>query len=196
MYKVFIKDLPIIFAQSGEPRQVQVNGSVQHIEDPEMILNLNAEGKNIAIYGTQSEDMRWVFSNHQLVIAGGGLVTNDKDETLFIFRNGKWDIPKGKLDPNESVAQCAIREVEEETGANGLSITRELPSTYHTYVQNGVPILKRTYWYEMSIKGEQELVPQEEEGITQIDWIPINDFLNGDYETYVSIRTFLETTLV
>ena len=194
MYKVFIKDLPLNFVQNGEPRQVQVNGSIEHIDDPKLILDLNAQGKNIAIYGTPSEDMKWVFSDYELIIAGGGLVTNAHGKTLFIFRNDKWDIPKGKLDPNESVAECAVREVEEETGATGLSIVRELPSTYHTYTQNGQPILKRTYWYEMSIDGDQNLVPQTEEGITKIEWIAVDDFLKGEYETYVSIRTFLEQT--
>ncbi len=43
------------------------------------------------------------------VEAAGGLVLNEKGEVLMIFRRGSWDLPKGKIDPNESVETAAIR---------------------------------------------------------------------------------------
>src|SRR5687768_2564827 len=49
------------------------------------------------------------------VLAAGGLVQNEKEELLMIYRKGKWDLPKGKLDKNEKLEDCALREVMEET---------------------------------------------------------------------------------
>ena len=88
------------------------------------------------------------ISNFQLVVAAGGYVKNKSREILFIKRNGIWDLPKGKLENNESLFKCAEREVEEECGVSGLEIINELPSTYHCYqTKKGKWILKRTYWY-------------------------------------------------
>ena len=50
------------------------------------------------------------------ITAAGGKVINPKGEILFIFRNNKWDLPKGKAEDNESIADTAIREVKEEVG--------------------------------------------------------------------------------
>ena len=89
----------------------------------------------------------------------------------MIFRNGKWDLPKGKLEMGESVEECAIREVEEECGVSGIIIENKIKDTYHTYVLEGENILKKTYWYKMKTDYSAKLVPQIEEGITKVSWI-------------------------
>ena len=109
-----------------------------------------------------------------MVEAAGGLVFNQDDQILMIFRNGKWDLPKGKLEEGENKKQCAIREVEEECGIVGLDITEKLLETYHTYNLSGKKILKRTYWYKMNTDFDGELVPQIKEGITKVSWIDKN----------------------
>ena len=78
----------------------------------------------------------------------------------MIFRNSKWDLPKGKLEVGENIQECAIREVEEECGISNLEIVSELSSTYHTYEMNGKAILKRTYWFKMNTNYDNKLLPQ------------------------------------
>ena len=89
---------------------------------------------------------------------------------LWIQRNGKWDLPKGKIETGEEIAAAAIREVEEECGISAPQIKRRLPNTYHTYRLKGQAILKRTYWFEMYYQGNESLIPQEEEDITTAKW--------------------------
>jgi len=104
------------------------------------------------------------------ITAAGGLVLNENNDSLLIFRRGKWDLPKGKLDEGETVDACALREVEEETGIKDTVIERFLTNTYHFYTENNVSICKETYWYLMHSPGVQNLVPQIEEQITAIKW--------------------------
>ena len=114
-------------------------------------------------------------ANYTLIEAAGGVVYNDKNQLLMIFRNEKWDLPKGKLELNENIKECAIREAEEECGISGLSISYAMQDTYHTYVQNGEKILKRTYWFKMLSTYKGNLVPQTEEGITKVCWVNEED---------------------
>ena len=93
--------------------------------------------------------------NRIFIQAGGGLVENEQREVLFIFRRGKWDLPKGKLDRGETLEQCAIREVEEETGVGQLQLIRFLLITEHEYVERGKKILKETHWWLMKTGGSQ-----------------------------------------
>jgi 8-oxo-dGTP pyrophosphatase MutT (NUDIX family) len=106
-----------------------------------------------------------------LIQAAGGLVENEKGGLLLMMRRGKWDLPKGKLDPKETLEHCAVREVEEETGLRNIVLGSPLVVTYHTYDENGKHFLKESHWYRMKISGSQTLVPQLEEQITQVKWV-------------------------
>src|ERR1044071_5972343 len=94
-----------------------------------------------------------VFKKFTIVQAAGGLVTNDKDEILIIFRRGKWDLPKGKLDEGEKLEDCAIREVEEETGLKNVKLYSPLTVTFHTYHEGTKFILKESHWFMMGTTG-------------------------------------------
>lgn len=111
------------------------------------------------------------FKKFTLVTAAGGLVQNEKKEYLLIFRRGKWDLPKGKLDKGEKLEDCAIREIEEETGLKEVKLIKPLCVTYHTYHEGARFILKDSHWYIMKVKGYQQLVPQTEEDIHEIRWV-------------------------
>ncbi len=129
----------------------------------------------------------------KVIEAAGGLVKNKNGEYLFIFRNGKWDLPKGKIEKGEGIKTAAIREVEEECSVGKLKIVKELESTYHTYHQDEKAILKRTYWFEMLCEDESALIPQEEEGITEVKWLS-KDQLSQVYEnTFESIKEVLKS---
>ncbi len=131
--------------------------------------------------------------NRIFIQAGGGLVENEQREVLFIFRRGKWDLPKGKLDRGETLEQCAIREVEEETGVGQLQLIRFLLITEHEYVERGKKILKETHWWLMKTGGSQTLVPQTEEDITEIKWVGSADFDVVLQNTYPAIVDVLKS---
>lgn len=130
------------------------------------------------------------FKHFKLVKAGGGLVKNKEGEVLLIFRRGKWDLPKGKLDDNESIVECALREVKEETGLTQIKAGKEIDTTYHTYVEFGKHILKESHWYLMLSKSKEILVPQAEEDIKDIRWVKKQDlknYLDNTYPTIVDV---------
>jgi 8-oxo-dGTP pyrophosphatase MutT (NUDIX family) len=105
-----------------------------------------------------------------LIEAAGGLVRNENDEYLFIYRNDKWDLPKGKIEKEEKVKDAAIREVEEECGIKVNSLGEKICKTYHVYTNRGEVVLKKTHWFDMTCKGQLKLKPQKEEGITEARW--------------------------
>jgi 8-oxo-dGTP pyrophosphatase MutT (NUDIX family) len=125
------------------------------------------------------------FRKHfQLIVAAGGIVRNDNNDILMIFRKGKWDLPKGKLDKGEKIEECALREVEEETGIQHTQLQDPVTITYHVYDEFGKHILKETHWFNMKSPGVQALVPQHEEQITQIEWAGnarIDEMLKNSY---------------
>jgi 8-oxo-dGTP pyrophosphatase MutT (NUDIX family) len=122
-----------------------------------------------------------------IIKAAGGLVKNDKGEYLFIFRNGMWDLPKGKMDEGEKPRQTAIREVEEECGIEKLEITKPLKKSYHIYELKGRQALKKTYWFAMNCKDTNTPTPQKEEGIEKAIWVKPDVFKQWKKETYPSV---------
>jgi 8-oxo-dGTP pyrophosphatase MutT (NUDIX family) len=108
------------------------------------------------------------------VTAAGGLVVRHEGNgplLLLIFRRGAWDLPKGKLDSGETVAACAVREVQEEVGIEQLSITADAGTTVHGYPEDGRYLVKTTHWYFMRTP-ERDFTPEEREGIEQVEWVP------------------------
>jgi ADP-ribose pyrophosphatase YjhB (NUDIX family) len=120
------------------------------------------------------EELLDAFRKKLVVIqAAGGLVYTPDNHILLIFRRGKWDLPKGKLDEGETLEECALREVREETGIEQLELEKPLCVTYHTYHQDGEHILKESHWYLMKTPGKEQLTPQTDEDIEQCIWVPI-----------------------
>jgi 8-oxo-dGTP pyrophosphatase MutT (NUDIX family) len=126
------------------------------------------------------------------IIAGGGLVTNDKKELLMIFRRGKWDLPKGKLDEDETIEMCAVREVGEETGIGNLELGKLVGITYHNYFDKYLKeeVIKETHWFDMLAKGVTTFIPQTEEDIEMIIWADdaaIKKCLENTYQSIAEI---------
>ncbi len=122
------------------------------------------------------------------VVAGGGKVYNAKKEILFIYRNNKWDLPKGKAEKNESIEQTALREVAEETGVGGLKIVKTLPITYHIFKRNGINKIKITHWFEMTTHFEGKLYPEKSEGITKANWFSEKKAKKALENSYANIK--------
>ena len=120
------------------------------------------------------------------------MVYNLDNQLLMIFRNGKWDLPKGKLEIGESIDACAKREVQEECGLNDLEIVDKLMNTYHTYEHKGQSILKETHWYLMTSSQTDGMSPQIEEGIEKVSWASIEDVNIHLENTYENIKRVFE----
>lgn len=127
----------------------------------------------------------------KFIVAAGGLVKNKKGALLLIFRNGKWDLPKGKIEKDETSAEGALREVQEETGLKRLKLLSEFQRTYHTYTQNEKRILKETVWYLMQT-DDKVTTPQLEEGITKTEWMAPADSATVFANTYDNILLLLK----
>lgn len=127
-------------------------------------------------------DLLNAFKSHlTLITASGGLVCTPDNYLLLIFRKGKWDLPKGKLDEGEDLETCALREIKEETGAKNLKIEKPLHITYHTYYEKEKHILKKSHWFLMNAKSKTPLLPQAEEDIERCEWVSVNNL-----STYIS----------
>lgn len=129
----------------------------------------------------------------KIIQAGGGLVLNEQHELLFIYRRGSWDLPKGKVDPGESIEACALREVEEETGVGNLTLIDFLGITNHQYFDPYLQedVIKESHWYTMSVKGVPALIPQTEEDITDIKWVPLSEVNTLIADSFASIKEII-----
>ena len=110
----------------------------------------------------------------------------------MIFRNGKWDLPKGKKEKGEETESCAKREVQEECGVRNLEITEKLMDTYHIYTHKGKKVLKRNFWYKMKTDFEGELIPQKKEGIRQVVWVKEEKIKEKIKNSYGNINELLK----
>ncbi len=147
--------------------------------------------KRVTIATKRRKDLiKHIKSQFEEVVAGGGIVRKN-DRVLMIFRNGKWDLPKGKQDPGEAIDTCALREVEEECAIKA-SIKDKLTTTYHTYLNKNKRILKKCVWYNMDCLDDVELKPQLEEGITEATWMEKMESLWAVRNSYASIRYVLK----
>lgn len=125
--------------------------------------------------------------NFRIIHAAGGIVCNEQEAILMIFRLDKWDFPKGKVEAGEQYAEAAIREVEEETGLKDITLGEPLPSTFHTYEFRDEPILKETHWYAMRAHS-QSLTPQTVEDITEAVWVPFEEVGSKMESSYPSLQ--------
>lgn len=191
MYKVFVKELPLI-----------LTNELSEISNSKYFL-LNGDAVREAINALAKKKLTEAYiyhPNHEEIlkkfcktipkeVAAGGVVTNTKGKVLFIYRNDKWDLPKGKLDKGETIAECAIREVEEETGVKKLKIENFLNTTYHIFKRNGKYRLKEVHWFAMKTTYEGKLKGQASEGIEKVKWKGPNKIKKALTNSYVNIRS-------
>ena len=151
--------------------------------------------KMLYLYHSKEAKLWYYFLNmFKLIEAAGGLVRNLKtNHFLFIFRNKKWDLPKGRINKNEGVQKAAIREVEEETGVKNLSITKPLNTTFHIFKRNRKYRLKKTFWYLMETDYDGELTPEIKEGIEKAIWIEKKLIVPLKSEMYQNINLIIST---
>ena len=196
MYEVFWNDRKIVITSSENIQFIKAAVRFENISSADEVkywfLNFTMTDSISAVLSHPVPEKFWkeIFvPAFKPVHAAGGIVIRE-EKLLFIFRNGKWDLPKGKIDAGESAEEAALREVAEECGINGHQIIKKLPSTFHIYQSPyhdtfGQWILKETHWFEMSYTKPENGTPQTNENITEIRWFEKNgldDVLANTYE--------------
>lgn len=186
MHKIFVNDKPLVLTTKVEKEAGFKNYLLSTVNIVKVIKELSNTTLNEVrlIHKNENKLLKKFLKKLPNVLAGGGKVFNDNGDILFIYRNDKWDLPKGKIEGNETIEKTAIREVMEETGVAGLEITKPLETTYHIFKRNGRYKIKVTYWFEMKTSFNGDLFAQEEEGITKVEWLnnlQINEAIKNSY---------------
>lgn len=173
MYKVFVNDKPLFLTNEIHKETDFQLFLLESVDIKQLVIKM-FQNKILNAYlyhPDEREILKTLKSKLPVHKAGGGLVYNPKGEVLFIYRNGKWDLPKGGIEKGEEIEATALREVEEETGVKDLFITNKLQKTYHIFKRNGAYKLKITHWFEMETDFNGALFPQQEEGIEKAAWL-------------------------
>lgn len=193
MQKIFVGNKPIRLTTKVEPETDFKNFLIETVNIDLVLSTLKKDKyKSVHLIGKDHDSLLEAFLGLlPNVIAGGGKVINKNGKILFIFRNGKWDLPKGKVEPNETIDQTALREVEEETGVQGLIITKPLDITYHIFKRNNDYQIKKTYWFEMYSDYTGEFTPQLKEGITKVKWIGPKKLSKVRENSYANIEKLI-----
>jgi ADP-ribose pyrophosphatase YjhB (NUDIX family) len=188
-YKVFIEEKVIYFTKeeiTGLPKYEGLEP-----ENFQVLKESLVEPEYQFISPNPKSSLKYFFSNFKKIKAAGGIVKSG-DKQLFIKRNGKWDIPKGKKEVGEKAQETAIREIQEECGLNGvLTIEQKLIKTYHCYFMFEQSVLKKTTWFVLNYEGSNDVEAQAEEGITEVVWLKKSQLLKVKKNTYSSVRDVL-----
>jgi len=174
MYKVFFNQKPLI-----------LTSKILKSSDSNPFIHIKFSSKNQILKAVKAKKTESVYIYHKnikklweiftkkfpIIDAAGGLVERSDDKFLFIYRNNRWDLPKGGVEKKELIIEAAQREVKEETGLADLIVINKIGETYHIFKKGKNFRLKRTYWFKMKSDYQGELFPQEEEGITSAEWI-------------------------
>ena len=188
MYKVFFNQKPLIITNkiqdfsNNEPFLFIKYTSAQQI----IRALKSSKNKKVYIYHKNIDKLWKSFKKKFPVIeAAGGLVERTDNKLLFIYRNNKWDLPKGGVEKKELIIEAAQREVKEETGVSDLIVQKQLSETFHIFKKGKRYRLKKTYWFKMTTSYMGKTVPQTEEGIKKTKWIPkeeIDEILDNAFE--------------
>ena len=200
MYTVYFEERSITVSTSVKKQLSAICNIPGYNSKPEEIPYLFDKQQhisNIMVFSAEGEyaedTFSRVFSRLIRVDAGGGLVTNKDGDYLLIFRNGKWDLPKGKQEEGEDISVTAVREVSEECGISEIEIEGHICDTYHTFHRDGKFCLKYTSWYKMIYQGDCSVIkPQTEEGIEKVLWTSEENLQNYLGNTYPSIKEVFE----
>jgi ADP-ribose pyrophosphatase YjhB (NUDIX family) len=190
MYKVFINDVPIILSTQRKMGARYETFPIKTVDIVKLLDDVVA-GKLLFVnlYHKKEEKLlKHLKKKLKLITAAGGLVFNQKKQVLFIYRKGRWDLPKGGVEKGESLEEAAIREVEEETSVKDLKIERFINKTYHILKHNGKYKLKETYWYEMSTEYTGKPIPQAKEGIKKAKWKNFDESQIAIQNSYENIK--------
>lgn len=180
----------MVLKLSGEESKKSLGSLIDAFEK-----NLHTES---VVLQSENIDKTWKTFNslYTLLEAAGGVVINEKNQLLMIFRKGKWDLPKGKIEKGEEADVAAMREVLEECGIGKLKLLKQIETTFHTYPYKEHRVLKKTYWFLMSTDDQSQPVPQYEEDILDVKWMSRADTKKALQNSYASIARLLQEQIL
>ncbi|MCC6251303.1 MAG: NUDIX domain-containing protein [Bacteroidia bacterium] len=199
LYRVYFGDKKLIIADEADISINSPNTLFASFDNKEIFISLlstlqnNLSVNTIYVYHDNPEFVWETFKGlYTIIEAAGGLVLNMAQHALLIYRYGKWDLPKGKVEKGENFEQAAVREVKEECGLKQLTVKSKLSTTYHVYTINEKQILKFSHWYLMHCyENNPQLVPQTVENITDVKWMSETEVLQVLPKTYPNINNIL-----
>ena len=191
MYKVFVNRLIINLTSDKEFLNDSKSYLLSSISIKEIIKKLKIHDEVFLYYPDKKKLLKEFKEKLVTIKATGGIVTNKKNQILFIYRKGKWDLPKGKMEKNESKKESALREVIEETGVKKLKIINFFSTTFHLIKVKREYFLKETHWYTMKTKYDGKLKPQKSEGIISAKWKTFDEALEIKKKTFRNIAIIL-----
>ncbi len=214
--KIFINDIPVYILSEKKINHKRVYGLIvrefetivpEVLVDDVLIMNASFDQidnllklmtdkklkkvHSIFISSREKKELMSYIKNKFKVVEAGGGVVEKQGKLLLIYRKKKWDLPKGKLDKNEEIKDCAVREVEEETGVK-VKIDQKIEAVWHTYTSNKKYILKKTHWYAMTCINDEKMAPQKEEGIKKAEWMDLEQVRVALHDSYRSIRYVMQ----
>lgn len=194
MYVIFYNDKPILLTDNDSIGENFKCFNCDKVSINDALNQLKNTGLKGAFFVDNDIDLLYqnFVKNFKIIEAAGGLVRNYSKELLFIFRNGVWDLPKGKVEKNESLCDAALREVEEECGIIGLQLESFFDKTYHIYEFKNQLIFKITHWFTMISNSNTKLIPQLEEGITKAVFLDAEAQQDVFKNTYPNLKLLLE----
>ncbi|MDB5032423.1 NUDIX domain-containing protein [Mucilaginibacter sp.] len=177
-YRIYINQKVILLTESEPKKSEHYQKIDSQAFDLKIIYTWILAHKNDLFYilcKDAKSFLKQIKQSVNVIEAAGGLVKNENKDLLFIYRNDKWDLPKGKIEKGETIKEAAVREVEEECNIVVSKRGDKICKTYHVYIYKNEVVLKKTHWYKMKAKGQNKLKPQIEEGITDVRWFKPND---------------------
>jgi len=198
--KIYVKGTPVIitdnlqnYKKDGGNLPVQVSKE-EDVQDVLEYLESSPFHSKAVLHGASKAAIYNHLNQHcELLQASGGIVWNDLGQALLIFRHNHWDLPKGKIEKEESKEEAAVREVMEECGVKELTLNNYFTTSYHTYWRNQTRMLKQTFWYEMSCNDKGSIKPQTMEGITDVKWADQLAIQKAMQQTFPNLQEILES---
>ena len=195
MYKVFFNESQLTFSNQSNPEAKNILFHHETQFDEAFHLLSSNSSKFVNIFSDDIDAVWASFLNYfKHIKAAGGIVRNPQDDILFIFRLGKWDLPKGKMEEGESKEESAIREIEEECSITNLQLKRFLMPTFHIYYLREY-VIKETYWFEVFYDGVELPLPQTEEGIETVEWKKESEIPQLLENSYPNIKLLMDNYL-
>lgn len=198
MITIYFNKRCICLSKKNKAKPNSTVKNINEIDDLNIEINrflFNDKNSCFHIYGKKSSYLIQLFKERIPVIkAGGGIVVNNKNEYLVIYRNRKWDLPKGKQEHGEDIETTSLRETSEECGLNInlLEIEKKIGCSYHMYEDFPSLIIKQTSWFLLKYNGSETPIPQSKEGITKVKFVPAKKLKYQLRNSYPNIKQIIK----